>query len=203
MSFCTNCGAKQDTGAKFCSLCGQPVSAIGVQQTTGAASNKAQGQPAAANAASVSYKGNRERPVAVKTRLLRLSNIFFGLYVPMFFLLTAQEERGFRSLLSELVGLDGMELILLLTFIFVLIGVVAGTTYFTVRVQGINKDKPRWVLGTFIVLAGLMAFDWGSANFSGYNWADWTGIVLDLIHLAVLYAIYHVLNAANSATDSV
>jgi hypothetical protein len=46
--------------------------------------------------------------------------------------------------------------------------------YFGIKVQGIDKDKPGWILATFIIWFSLTIFVYSIAEFSKFNWADWT-----------------------------
>jgi hypothetical protein len=134
---------------------------------------------------------------SVKKELLQLSNTFFSIYLASFLLMKVQAEGGFKSLVSDMGEDQGTMLIVL----FVLMAIIVGATYFTVRVQGINKEKPGWVLGTLIVLAGLTVFGWTDTNFSNFNWADWASEALGLVQLYLLFAIYQLLNKAKSGQD--
>lgn len=197
MSFCSNCGIKQNAGVKFCQGCGQPAS-------SGNAQNAPSTQPPEVNVQSFNTgpatKANHENTRiagSVKKELLQLSNTFFSLYLASFLLMKVQTEGGFKSLLAD----AGDEQGLMLIVIFVLLAIIVGVTYLTVRVQGINKEKPGWVLGTLIVLAGLTVFGWTDTNFSNFNWADWASEALNLAQLYLLFAIYQLLDKAKSGQD--
>jgi hypothetical protein len=114
-----------------------------------------------------------------------------------FFLMKAQAEGGLKTTLSDL----GDDIWIALALAVVVVGAAVALTYFTVRVQGINRGKPGWVLGTLIVLGALTLLTWTDANFSNFNWADWLSEAIGLGQLYVLFAIYQLLNAAKSAQD--
>ena len=84
---------------------------------------------------------------AVKKELIQLSNAYFSLYAVSRLLLKLQVESGFKTALSDL----GDDVEIALVFMFVVIGAAVALLYFIVRVQGINRGKPGWVLGTLIV----------------------------------------------------
>lgn len=194
MSFCANCGTKQDVGAKFCPNCGQPTSGGGSQPGVASTSPEAQAQPTAMKAVASSNAEKTSISGGVKKELLQLSNTFFSLYVVSILLMKAQVEGSFRSVAAEMGDDAGSALVML----FVLLVAIVGAVYFTVRVQGINKVKPGWVLGTLIVLAALTVFNWTSANFSNFNWADWASEVVGVGQLYLLFAIYQLLNKAKT-----
>jgi hypothetical protein len=181
MGFCANCGTQQNTGAKFCPNCGQAASSGGAKPT-------AKTEPANTN------KENSGLTGSVKKELLQLSNAFFSSYLATFLLMKVQTEGGFKSVLSDM----GDDKDIAFVAILVLMALVVGATYFTVRVQGINKEKPGWVLGTLIVMVALTVFGWTSANFSNFNWADWAAEALGLAQLYLLFAIYQPLNASKN-----
>ena len=176
MNFCVHCGTKKNIDAKFCPNCGQPASPE---------------QPSA----QASTHTTPNNGGAVKKELIQLSNAYFGMYAVSFFLMNAQAEGGLKTTLSDL----GDDLWIAIALAVVAVGVAIALTYFTVRVQGINRGKPGWVLGTLIVLGGLTLLSWPSANFSNFNWADWLSEAIGLGQLYVLFAIYQLLNAAKSA----
>jgi hypothetical protein len=195
MSFCANCGTQQNVGAKFCPNCGQSASSGGGAQPA------ARTEPAAVNVQSVQTstplntdKENSGLAGSVKKELLQFSNTFFSLYLASFFLMKVQAEGGFKSMLSDMGDDKGIAFIAFL----VLMAAMIGVTYFTVRVQGINKQKPGWVLGTLIVMAGLTVLTWTGANFSNFNWADWASEAVGLAQLYLLFAIYQPLNATKT-----
>jgi hypothetical protein len=181
MGFCANCGTQQNTGAKFCPNCGQSASSGGAKPT-------AKTEPAKTN------KENSELTGSVKKELLQLSNAFFSSYLATFLLMKVQTEGGFKSVLSDM----GDDKDIAFVAILVLMALMVGATYFTVRIQGINKEKPSWVLGTLIVMAALTVLGWTGANFSNFNWADWASEVLGLAQLFLLFAIYQPLNASKN-----
>jgi Kef-type K+ transport system membrane component KefB len=119
------------------------------------------------------------------------------MYAVSFFLMNAQAEGGLKTTLSDL----GDDLWIAIALAVVVVGAVIALTYYTVRVQGINRGKSGWVLGTLIVLGGLTLLSWPSANFSNFNWADWLSQAIDLGQLYVLFSIYQLLKAAKSAQD--
>ncbi len=179
MSFCANCGTKQDVGAKFCSNCGQPAVSA---------------QPSVTNTPPQASKEWSAIGGSVKKELLQLSNIYFSLYTAALFLMKLQVEGGFKSALED-TG-DGSTAVFIALLAIVLAAI--GLTYFTVRIQGINKGKPGWVLGTLIVIAGLTLMNWTSTNFANFNWADWVSEAIGLVQLYLLYAIYQLLNKAKA-----
>ena len=225
MSFCVKCGAKQEDTAKFCNSCGHPVGTpvqAAPQQASPAyvppqAQAPAQAPaPAPAPAAPVTaappaytappaapqpvYEAapapasNTEPAGALKKELLQLSNSFFGCYLASFFLMKVQQEGGFKSLVS---GFDNPGA--MLVFYFIAMAIIVGITYFTVRVQAVNKGKAGWALGTLIVLAVLTVLGWTGSNFANYNWADWLGELVNVGQLVLLYLIYQALSNATSA----
>ena len=178
MNFCVNCGTKKNIDAKFCPNCGQPALPL---------------QPSA----QVSTQTKSNLSGAVKKELIQLSNAYFGMYAVSFFLMNAQAEGGLKTTLSDL----GNDLWIAIALAVVAVGVAIALTYFTVRVQGINRGKPDWVLGTLIVLGALMVLSWTGTSFSNFNWADWLSQAIDLGQLYVLFSIYQLLKAAKSAQD--
>jgi hypothetical protein len=180
MNFCANCGTKKNIDAKFCPNCGQSAMSDPSQVT-----------------ASASAQTTLNISGAVKKELIQLSNAYFGMYAVSFFLMKAQAEGGLKTTLSDL----GDDIWIALALAVVVVGAAVALTYFTVRVQGINRGKPGWVLGTLIVLGALTLFTWTDANFSNFNWADWLSEAIGLGQLYVLFAIYQLLNAAKSAQD--
>jgi|APCry1669189070_1035195.scaffolds.fasta_scaffold64751_2 hypothetical protein len=194
MGFCANCGAQQNTGAKFCPNCGQSASSDGAQpavKTEPAAINV---QSAKTNAPPNTNKENSGLTGSVKKELLQFSNTFLSIYLASFFLMKVQAEGGFKSVLSDM----GDDKDIAFVAMLVLMALVIGATYFTVRVQGINKEKPSWVLGTLIVIAAVKVFGWTGANFLNFNWADWASEAVDLAQLCLLFAIYQPLNASKN-----
>jgi hypothetical protein len=173
MNFCTNCGTKKNIDAKFCPNCGQSVTATAPAQT----------------ALNIS--------AAVKKELIQLSNAYFSMYAVSLLLMKLQVEGGFQNTLTDL----GDDVGLVLAFMFVVIGAAVALLYFTVRVQGINRGKPGWVLGTLVVIGAATLWSWTIANFSNFNWADWLSEAIGVGQLYVLFSIYQLLNAAKSAQD--
>ena len=193
MSFCANCGSRQDVGAKFCPSCGQPASGNAAHSTTGSAPAEST-QPVVTQTIPAASKEVATVPGSVKKELLQLSNTYFSLYAVALFLMKVQVEGGFKSVLADTGDDSGAVFIVLLAIIAAAVGI----TYFTVRIQGINKGKPGWVLGTLIVIGGLTLMNWTSTNFSNFNWADWVSEAVGLVQLYLLYAIYRLLNAATT-----
>lgn len=194
MSFCVNCGTKLDVGAKFCPNCGHPTSGGGSPPSVASAPPEAQTQLTATKPVVSSNAETTSITGSVKKELLQLSNTFFSLYVVSILLMKVQVEGSFRSVVAEMGDDAGSALVML----FVLLAAIVGAVYFTVRVQGINKEKPGWVLGTLIVLAALTVFNWTSANFSNFNWADWASEIVGVAQLYLLFAIYQLLNKAKT-----
>lgn len=221
MSFCVKCGAKQEDTAKFCNSCGHPVGtpvqAAPQQASSAYAPPQAQASaqvPAPAPAAPVTsappaytappaalqpvYEAtpapasNTEPAGALKKELLQLSNAFFGCYLASFFLMRVQAEGGFKSIASEF---DSTVLVIL----FIVMAAIVGITYFTIRVQAVNKGKGGWALGTAIVLGALTVLGWTSANFANYNWADWAAQAVDILQIILAFLIYQALDKATSA----
>jgi hypothetical protein len=190
MSFCANCGTKQDVGAKFCPNCGQPAIGGGSQPMATPTPSETQPQPLGTTAISSSNTEKRSVTGAIRKELLQLSNTFFSLYVVSILLMKVQVEGSFKTVVGEMGDDAGSALVIL----FILLAAIVGATYFTVRMQGINKEKPGWVLGTLIVLGALTALNWTSANFSNFNWADWASEVVGVGQLYLLFAIYQLLN---------
>ena len=178
MNFCVHCGTKKNIDAKFCPNCGQPASPE---------------QPSA----QASTHTTPNMSGAVKKELIQLSNAYFGMYAVSFFLMNAQAEGGFKTTLSDL----GDDLWIAIALAVVVVGAVIALTYYTVRVQGINRGKSGWVLGTLIVLGAMTLLSWTGTNFSNFNWADWLSQAIDLGQLYVLFSIYQLLKAAKSAQD--
>lgn len=178
MNFCAHCGTKKNIDAKFCPNCGQSA-VSGPPQVTASASAQT----------TLNISG------AVKKELIQLSNAYFSMYAVSLFLMKAQAEGGLKTTLSDL----GDDLWIALALAVVVVGAAIALTYFTVRVQGINRGKPGWVLGTLIVLGAMTLLSWTGTNFSNFNWADWLSEAIDLGQLYVLFAIYQLLNAAKSA----
>lgn len=217
MSFCVKCGAKQEDTAKFCNSCGHPVGTpvqAAPQQASPAYAPPQTQAPAQAPAAPVTaappaytappaapqpvYEAapapasNTEPAGALKKELLQLSNSFFGCYLVSFFLMRVQAEGGFKSIASEF---DGTVLVIL----FIIMAAIVGITYFTIRVQAVNKGKGGWALGTAIVLGALTVLGWTSANFAKYNWADWAAQAVDILQIILAFLIYQALDKATSA----
>jgi hypothetical protein len=192
MSFCANCGTKQNGGAKFCPNCGQPTSGWGSQPGVASTSPEAQTQPTAMKAVASSNAEKTSISGSIKKELLQLSNTFFSLYAVSILLMKVQVEGSFSSVVAEMGDDAGSALVML----FVLLAAIFGVIYFTVRMQGINKEKPGWVLGTLIVLGALTALNWTSANFSNFNWADWASEAVSLVSLYLLYVIYKLLSTS-------
>lgn len=194
MSFCANCGTKQNIGAKFCPSCGQPAGGENTPVIHSSAPDEITTQPAKAKAAPAVKKQAAGLIGSVKKELIQLSNGFFSAYVAAFFLMKVQTEGGFKGAMAEM-GDDKDTAFILLLAIYI---AIVGVTYFTVRIQGINKEKPSWVLGTLIVLAGLTVFGWTGTNFSNFNWADWASEAVSLVQLYLLYLIYQIMNKAKA-----
>ena len=197
MNFCVNCGTKKNIDAKFCSNCGQPVvSELPHVKAPAAAktSDSQSGHLAAAKAPA--------QPVvlisgSVKKELIQLSNAYFSAYAVSFLLMKFQVEGGFKTTLSDL----GDDVGIALVFMLVAVGIAVALTYFTVRVQGINRGKPAWVLGTLIVFGVRTLLSWIGSNFSNFNWADWVSEAIGLGQLYILFSIFQLLNAAKAAQD--
>jgi hypothetical protein len=134
---------------------------------------------------------------AAKKELIQLSNAYFSMYAVSLLLMNLQAEGGFKTTLSDLGDNVGIALVLML----VAIGVTVALIYFAVRVQGINRGKPGWVLGTLIVIGAMTLLSWTGSNFSKFNWADWLSEAIGLGQLYVLFSIYQLLNAAKSVQD--
>jgi len=194
MGFCANCGTQQNAGAKFCPNCGHSASNGGAQSATKTDPAAINVQSAKTNTPVNTNKENSGLSGSVKKELLQFSNTFFSIYLASFFLMKVQTEGGFKSVLSDM----GDDKDIAFVAILVLMALVVGATYFTVRVQGINKEKPGWVLGTLVVMAALTVFGWTGANFSNFNWADWASEALGLAQLFLLFAIYQPLNASKT-----
>jgi hypothetical protein len=178
MNFCAHCGTKKNIDAKFCPSCGKP--ALAEQSIVNASTQTAP-----------NISGT------VKKELIQLSNAYFSMYAVSFFLMKVQAEGGFKTTLSDLGDDAGTAFV----FMLVAIAIAVGLTYFTVRVQGINRGKPGWVLGTLIVFGAMTLLSWTGTNFSNFNWADWLSEAIGLGQLYVLFAIYQLLNTAKSAQD--
>lgn len=192
MSFCANCGTQLNVGAKFCPGCGQPTGEGASQPTASSPAAETAAQRVEVKAVTATDKESTSIVGVVKKELLQLSNTYFSLYAISLFLMKVQVEGGFKSALADTGEDSGAVLIVLL----IIIAAAVGLTYFTVRIQGINKGKPGWVLSTLIVIAVLTAMGWTSANFSNFNWADWASEAVGLVQLYLLYAIYQILNKA-------
>jgi hypothetical protein len=180
MNFCANCGTKKNIDAKFCPNCGQPAVSGPPQATANAPAQT-----------TLNISGT------VKKELNQLSNAYFSMYAVSFLLMKLQAEGGFKTTLSDLGENAGIAVV----FILVAVGIAVGLTYFTVRVQGINRGKPGWVLGTLIVIGAMTLLSWVNVNFSNFNWADWLSEAIGLGQLYVLFSIYQLLNAAKSAQN--
>jgi hypothetical protein len=87
-----------------------------------------------------------------------------------------QAEGDFKSLPFDM---GDSKDVFFIFFLFAL-GLLIAATYFTVRLQGINKENSGWVLGALIVMVVMMVFRWSSAYFSNYNWSDWASEVVGL-----------------------
>ena len=194
MSFCSNCGTKQNVGAKFCPSCGQPAGNENAPTKNNSATDEIAVQPVKVKTTPTAKKQDAELSGRVKKEVLQLSNGFFSAFLAAFFLMKVQIEGGFKGTVAEIGGDKDTAFIMVLAIYAAVVGVL----YFTVRIQGINKNKPGWVLGTLIVLAGLTVLTWTGANFSNFNWADWAAEVVGLVQLYLLYAIYRLLNAAKT-----
>ncbi len=169
----TGFGTKKNIDAKFSPNCGQSVTATAPAQTA------------------------LNLSAAVKKELIQLSNAYFSMYAVSLLLMKLQVEGGFQNTLSDL----GDDVGLVLAFMFVVIGAAVALLYFMVRVQGINRGKPGWVLGTLVVIGAATLWSWTIANFSNFNWADWLSEAIGVGQLYVLFSSYQLLNAAKSARE--
>ncbi len=193
MSFCANCGSKQETQSKFCSNCGQSTDLVNNQSASPVEPTPTQTRFAAAEPMKAEAPAIAVSPGTVKKELLQLSNTYFSLFLLSFLAMKAQSEGGFKSIMADTGG-GGSALIM----IFIMLAAVVGICYFTVRIQGINKGKPAWVLVTLIVSACLTVLSWTTDNFGNYNWADWLSEAIGLAQLYILFAIYQLLKSAKS-----
>jgi hypothetical protein len=180
MSFCPNCGTQQTTGAKFCNNCGQAASNGNVVE-----------QPAKNRVPTSNSSSNRTLDGESKKEALQLSNAFFSTFVIEFLLMKFQAEGS----LKDIAGEDGSTI---LVIIFGMFALIIGATYFAVRIQGVNKGKSAWVLGTLLVFAALTGYSLVDNNFSNYNWADWASELVGAAQLFLLYVIYKIIYSATS-----
>ncbi len=192
MNFCANCGTKKDIDAKFCPNCGQSVASQSAAPTV---QNKSGSQPMQQTTVTASAETASTISGTVKKELIQLCNAYFTMYTVSFFLMKVQVEGGFKTTLSDMGDDKGVALV----FMLVAVCLAVGVTYFTVRVQGINRGKPGWVLGTLLVIGAMTLLSWTNVNFSNFNWADWLVEAIGLGQLFVLFSIYKLLNAAKSA----
>lgn len=197
MNFCANCGVKKNIDAKFCPNCGQSVVSGLPQVTASAAAKTSDSQSVHSAAAKAPAQPAVLISGSVRKELIQLSNAYFSAYAVSFLLMKFQVEGGFKTTLSDL----GDDVGIALVFMLIAVGAAVALTYFTVRVQGINRGKPAWVLGTLIVFGVMTLLSWTGSNFSNFNWADWLAEAIGLGQLYVLFAIYQLLNAAKSAQD--
>lgn len=195
MNFCANCGTKQTNDAKFCPNCGQSVVSEQSQPSVPVGTQAGNSQPAHQTTVKAPVQTTLNVSGAVKKELLQLSHAYFSMYALSLVLMKFQVEGGFKTALSDLGDDVGIALVLML----VAIGAAVALLYFTVRIQGINRGKPGWVLGTFIVIGVATLLSWTDTNFSSFNWADWLSEAIGLAQLYVLFSIYQLLNAAKAA----
>ncbi|MCF8173302.1 MAG: zinc ribbon domain-containing protein [Candidatus Methylopumilus sp.] len=197
MNFCANCGTKKNIDAKFCPNCGQSVMSEQAQPPAPALAKSVESQPTPKTMTQASTPTKPAASGTAQKELLQLSNAYFSMYAVSLLLMKLQAEGGFKTTLSDL----GDDVGIALAVMFVVIGAAVALLYFTVRVQGINRGKPGWVLGTLIVIGAGTLFSWTDANFSNFNWADWLAEAIGLGQLYVLFAIYQLLKAAKSVQD--
>jgi hypothetical protein len=185
MNFCSNCGTKQNVDAKFCPNCGQAKN--GAQQSSAPFQNSTTTQ-------TVSAQEHSAPTGEHKKELIKLSNSIFYCFVPILMLMSKQAEGGFASLAADYGDEKFTAFIAMMVVLVVFIGVI----YFTVRIQGVNKGKPGWVLGTLITLSAMTVINWTMTNFSNFNWADWASEIIGLAQLFLIYATYQMLNTTQN-----
>lgn len=180
MNFCSNCGTQQNVDAKFCPNCGQAKN--GAQSSSAPSQHSTKSQ-------TVSNQEHTAPTGEYKKELIKQSNAIFYCFAPMLMLMGKQAEGGFASLAADYGDDKFAGFIAMMAILVVYIGVI----YFTVRIQGVNKGKPGWVLGTLITLSAMTVINWTMINFSNFNWADWASEIIGLAQLFLIYSTYQLL----------
>lgn len=187
MSFCTNCGAKLNVGVKFCPTCGQSTNSGAMEPLAQQNQNEEKNQLNQANTETEIVKKNISSAEEPKKSILNNSNTYFSCFFISLLLMRQQTEGGWNSFIAE-VGKSTAGFFLLAYLLYVAV------VFFTVRIQGINKNKPAWILGTLCFEGALTVFGifvcLADDSYARYNWANWASELIGFLQLFLLYSIY-------------